>query len=209
MQADETDGELWENYEVEDVSYYVNEKGQLIRRTEPGIGTRKVGQQGGPGDPDPWDIVKQSHWLMLRMALHAPDAISINGNVNMVTGFGTDLVYGKNTSILKVLTGPDAGKTTSYWEVPKSVGWDISVGVNFTEYYYVPFGNQPLQLSDFQGFRITVNGGFGFMGADAGIGMTYAPLGDKGFYIAVSRFYGAGDPGPSFNINWGDTNFNR
>ncbi|MBX2901887.1 MAG: hypothetical protein KF775_19735, partial [Cyclobacteriaceae bacterium] len=163
----------------------------------------------GPGDPNPRETIKQSFLLMLRIKLHLPDAISINGNLNMVTGIGTDLVYGDNTSKLLILAGPDKGKSISYWEIPTSVGWDISVGVNFTEYYYVPFGNQPLQLSNFQGFRFSVNGGFGLYGGDVGMGLAVAPLGEQGFILAISKFYGAGDPGPSFNVNWGSTNFNR
>jgi hypothetical protein len=177
----------------------------LIACSEPNCTHGVATQQGS--DFDPWNMIKQSHWLMLRIALHNADAISVSGNINMIPGFGTDLVHFQNTSLLKVLSGPDAGQTTGFQEIPIALGWDLSAGVNFTEYYYVAFGDQPLQLSDFKGFRISISGGFGMWGVDESVSLTYAPLGNKGFYVAVSRFIGGGDPGPSLNVNWGDTNF--
>jgi len=158
------------------------------------------------------DLVVASSVLMLRMAFGIPDAISINGNANLVSGFGTDLVLGENTSILKVLTGPDIGQTTSFWSTPTSVGWDLSAGVVFTSYYYFAYGNDPIRLEDFRGFSASLNAGFGMFGADISMGMIYAPLGrdgEKGFYIGVSHFYGAGDPGGSLVISWGDTEFHH
>jgi hypothetical protein len=52
---------------------------------------------------------------------------------------------------------------------------------------------------------MSASAGFGYIGLDASIGISYAPLGDQGFILGVSKFYGVGDPGPSYNFNWGDT----
>lgn len=101
--------------------------------------------------------IKSDAFLMLRIFLNVPDAIAINGNINLIAGVaGTDLTYGENASILKVLTGDDAGQTTSFYEIPYAVGMDASVGVTFTQFYYVPSGNDPLKISNFQGFRVSV-----------------------------------------------------
>ncbi|QOI97473.1 MAG: hypothetical protein HRU69_08210 [Flammeovirgaceae bacterium] len=166
----------------------------------------------GPSDTSPWDIVKGNSKLLLQMILHLPDAFSINGNINAIQLLGVDwtpdsrFLNGNKVSFLGMLTGPDRGKSKSFYEHPLAFGFDISAGITLGEYFYVPNGNQSLRLSNFQGERLSVSVGFGFLGFDGSVGLVYAPL-ESGYYIGIMRFVGAGDPGLSLNVNWGRTFF--
>ncbi|HRJ28612.1 MAG TPA: DUF6443 domain-containing protein [Cyclobacteriaceae bacterium] len=166
----------------------------------------------GPSGASPWDIVKGNSKLLLRMILHLPDAFSINGNINAIQLLGVDwtpdsrFLSGKKVSFLGMLTGPDRGKSKNFYEHPLAIGFDISAGITLGEYFYVPNGNQPFRLDNFQGERLSVSVGFGFFGFDGSVGFVYAPL-ESGYYIGIMRFVGAGDPGLSINVNWGRTFF--
>jgi hypothetical protein len=194
---------------VETVNYWMNERERVLSG---GNHVLTSSNSIGIDVNDALGVLKKDAYLALRVALHLPDAFAVYGNINAITIYGTDWVPSLSptvtTSYFGVLTGPDAGKSTTFREITHAFGWDISAGVAITEFYHRANGNVPHRIGDFQGFRKSLNVGVGILGYDTSMGISWANV-DSGMIIGISRFVGVGDPGPSFGFNWGRTIFDR
>ncbi|UYN87137.1 MAG: hypothetical protein KIT51_02340 [Cyclobacteriaceae bacterium] len=173
---------------------------------------------GSFGDPPGiLDILKRGHLLALRIALHLPDAIAFSGNVNMIGLFGFDLNI-PGTSGLMMLLGIEAGMMIEIGEeYGKAFGWDASAGLSITELYFLAKTDVQVRITDFEGRRYSSSigwGGYPYLPfLDLSRGVTWGESRDagitRGWSIGINFFFGAGDPGPSFNLNYGDTKFKR
>lgn len=169
------------------------------------------------GEEELVNLLRKNIFLPLRVALHLPDAISFAANVNMLTGAGVDLTFGDSGGIL-VLTGPNAGMMKALGDSGGGIGWDISVGGTITELYFIKVMDVAPAIGDFEGMRRSFSAGWGGYGPaiwlDMSLGVTWAESfgpgrETRGYVLGLAFFIGAGDPGPSFNYNYGMTTIRK
>lgn len=168
-------------------------------------------QQGGSGDPNPWDVIKNSSTFLLRMALGMPDGLSMGVNVDGVVGGGVDATP---ISKLVVLTGHDRGKSKIIGDAGFGVGFNNGVAFSVTEYYYFdPTGKRPMEIGDFKGLRFSAGVDYNILGPlEAGIGISIAPIvpSQSIYMIGLTRQYGVSPPSSmpaSGDVNFGWTWF--
>jgi len=166
--------------------------------------------EAGNGRPDPWEIIKSSNELLLRMALHVPDAVSFAGNVDSAVLFGGSVSKGT----IVMLTGKDRGKSANMVDGGLGIGIDGGAGGLVTEYYYLDLTGSKRNhvLEDFKGVRVSLNLDVNFGVFSLGQGISIAPVNgwEGGVYIISRTYsYGLGFEGVPINgnLNYGKTEF--
>ncbi|WP_439185838.1 RHS repeat-associated core domain-containing protein [Carboxylicivirga taeanensis] len=130
--------------------------------------------------------------------MHFPDAISIQGSIDVVGGIGADSSIGNGKLLL--LNGKGASKA-NYNDWGLSLGFDLGASFEVTEYYYL--GPGQLDLDMFDGPRWEATGGFSFYGVELGTGVVVAPVPTTGgSIIGISYHIGISPPGPSGHVNY-------
>ncbi|MFZ7132902.1 MAG: hypothetical protein ACOWWR_11130, partial [Eubacteriales bacterium] len=140
---------------------------------------------------------------LYRMKNNMPaDAYSVAGNIDIVGIVGVDMSFpGK----LWIINGNDRGKSQVMSDFGIAGGYDVGASVVGTSYYYVGDINN-MKLEHFKGSRWSISLGLSYV-IEIGGGFMIAPLQNGDYIIGKMGHIGVSPPGPSGNINWGQTIF--
>jgi RHS repeat-associated protein len=164
--------------------------------------TNEAGIQKGV--PSLWGIVKENPGIIRRILTRGviPDALSWSINIDIVYAMGVDVSVQTN---LKVLSGPDRGKSDVLVDIGLAIGYDLGVSILFTSYFFTGDIDR-LSIQDFRGFRVAGSYGLSYF-LEGGWGISIAPVnyGRDGYIIGITGHVGVSPPGFSGNINVGFT----